>query len=441
MKYIAVVLFVVLGCITHAAAEIRITEIAWMGNGKSQYGEWFELYNDGSSSVNLAGWKLYEGSSTVSYSFSKSIPAQSYLVVERVTPSVPDPLPGISGEAGSFGGSGFANTGEHLVLKDAAGTIIHELDFSGGWPGGDAKEYKTMQWNGSKWITATPTPGAAAPTDGDTGDPVEDEALLEEVEEHSIPLVSPNDPYIEILVPSQVVRGVPYVFTGNVMLEYSFRVNRGVFYWNMGDGTVVKHTDQLPVRHVYDHAGTYVLSLAYYSTEHDAVPLLVSSKKVVVTEPSIVLAAVGTSGFSLENKSNKQLDLSGWRIATPTTESFLPHMSIVGEGARIVIPYSRIVQGVPTFTRLFDPSGALIATTEKPQALPAARSVSVQHVLSEEVVALPENPDESVVVESADERTPSPETQNHTKTIVIGVGIVFVIGLCLLLERFMARQE
>ena len=91
-------------------AQVRITEIAWMGTTESQFGEWIELYNESSTDVPLKDWKLFEaGGDTIVFTFSKTIPAKGFLVLERTTGSVPDPLPSVSNEAGSFGGSGFSN--------------------------------------------------------------------------------------------------------------------------------------------------------------------------------------------------------------------------------------------------------------------------------------------------------------------------------------------
>ena len=41
-------------------AKVSINEIAWMGNDKSQYGEWVELYNNSSTPVDLKDAALYE---------------------------------------------------------------------------------------------------------------------------------------------------------------------------------------------------------------------------------------------------------------------------------------------------------------------------------------------------------------------------------------------
>ncbi len=142
---------------------VRINEIAWMGVSGNQYGEWLELYNGEDSSVNLAGWTLVKDGETMPiFTFTKEIAAHGYLVVERTTDSHLDPLDEINDEAGSFAGGGLTNLpgGEHLVLQDAFGRIVADLDFSAGWPAGDNDSKETMQWIAGAWTTARGTPGA-----------------------------------------------------------------------------------------------------------------------------------------------------------------------------------------------------------------------------------------------------------------------------------------
>ena len=149
-------------------APITINEIAWMGIGDNQYGEWIELYNTGTTAVDLNDWKIYkDGGETLLFTMTKSIPAGGYLVIERTTGSSPDPLPNIDDESGTFGDGGFANnpTGEFLILKDSYDRTVHALDFASGWPAGNNETKKTMQMVDDVWITATPTPGTANSAD------------------------------------------------------------------------------------------------------------------------------------------------------------------------------------------------------------------------------------------------------------------------------------
>jgi hypothetical protein len=142
--------------------HIVINEIAWMGVPGNHYGEWLEFYNESDSNVSLLGWTLYKDAGTKRvFTLTKTIPAKSFLVLERTTASYPDPLPNIADEAGVFGDGGFSNLpgGEHLSLIDTEGRVVDAIDFSAGWPAGDNDTKKTMQKIENGWITASPTPG------------------------------------------------------------------------------------------------------------------------------------------------------------------------------------------------------------------------------------------------------------------------------------------
>jgi lamin tail-like protein len=169
------IIFVFTGFLTcalpvFAHAAVQVTEVAWMGTSNSQYEEWIELHNDGTDSVSLSGWKILKSDgATTLFAPTGTIPAGSYYLICRTTASVPSPLGGICNEQGGFGGSGLSNSGEHLQLDDGTGTTVDDLSFASGWPAGDSATKETMQWNGSSWITAVPTPGAATAADSSGG--------------------------------------------------------------------------------------------------------------------------------------------------------------------------------------------------------------------------------------------------------------------------------
>lgn len=136
-----------------AAGGVVINEIAWMGTKTNSADEWIELYNTGSSSILLDGWKLYEGGgSTLVISLSGTIAANSYYLIER---SDDNTVGDISADLfGTFGGSGLNNNGEHFILKDDSGNIVDELNFSSGWPAGTASpDYKSMERDSGGWHT------------------------------------------------------------------------------------------------------------------------------------------------------------------------------------------------------------------------------------------------------------------------------------------------
>ena len=159
-------LFLAPWCVAHA--NVVVNEIAWMGTTSSANAEWIELANTSDSSVSLDGWKLAATDGSPSISLAGTIAGSGYFVLERTSDAT---LPSVT--AGGIYSGSLSNSGEHLVLKDAGGSVIDDIDASGGWQAGDNTTKETMQRAGSGWLTGAPTPGlanVAPPASGGTGD-------------------------------------------------------------------------------------------------------------------------------------------------------------------------------------------------------------------------------------------------------------------------------
>ncbi len=142
--------------------DVVINEIAWMGTASSANDEWMELRNTTGQTVNLTGWILKSTDETPNITLSGSISPSGFFLLERTSDET---LPSINANQIYTGALG--NTGEHLVLKDIAGTTIDQVDGSNGWKingssetigSNDTKE--TAQRMAGGWITAQATPKA-----------------------------------------------------------------------------------------------------------------------------------------------------------------------------------------------------------------------------------------------------------------------------------------
>lgn len=439
IRSIALTIAIVLLSTSIAHASIGITEIAWMGTTESQFGEWFELYNDGPDSVNLAGWKLYEaGGDTVVFTLSKSIPAQGYLLIERTTASSPDPVPGINDESGSFGGSGFSNSGENLVLKDATGTIIQSLNFISGWPAGSAETKQTMQWDSSKWITAVATPKAPSQTGGGGGDNPPPTAAPSGGTAWSAPK---EDPYIELTIPKTIYATVASEYSAKTMLEYQGAYT-GVFLWNMGDGSTYRSDKPEPVKHTYAYPGTYTISFAYYRNIYDKKPFLVSSVEKTVSDPQINFKILKDRGFSFTNTDSVAVDISGWVIVVGDKSIELPPFSIIAPKKTVIMPFSSFAI-VPV-------ASATLQTPERTSLGQSVDTVVPKIPRPSSSVVFPVQ--ETYVVESVDATASvigsvqssgdTPSSKNRIKMLLFIAVLVIVIVLFIVLERSaVSRQE
>jgi hypothetical protein len=350
-----------------------------------------------------------------------------------------NPLPDIADEEGSFGGGGLADKGEDLVLLDADGVTIDSLLFaSSGWPAGDAKTKETMQRSGSTWITGLPTPKESTSAtqsggdqdDGGAQDDDENDTTDSVKKASPLPPVSPSKPRVEFSFPKTVYRGVPYEFVTEPVLEYDYRVTRGMFVWNMGDGTIIRQHDLLHPWYVY----AYTVSFAYYDEPSDLRPILAMTKVVQVLDPDITLAVLDDGALRLTNASTKLVDIVDWKIVSSYRTYTIPPMTTLAPKASIVMPTSVLGFAATNPTIVQTPNGAVVARVGDVPTIQkqAVRSSYQAPPAAEQLLDTQAIPDVPVQ---------APKEKSHTKTIVVGIAVLLVMTLFVLLERAMASKE
>jgi len=132
-----------------SAQALVINEIAWMGTpvegvDAKQYWryEWIELYNAGEQTVSMQGWRieLYSGEQLdFTILLYGNVPAEDYFLV-----GASDKIPGVNINYVTLAGK-FKNPGQRVVLKDAEGAVVEEVDAGSGWYGGDNDLKLTME--------------------------------------------------------------------------------------------------------------------------------------------------------------------------------------------------------------------------------------------------------------------------------------------------------
>ena len=130
--------------------SVIINEIAWGGTAASPSDEWMELYNPGTSDIDLSNWKIERKSislpvttlATITIPVGKSIPAHGYFLLERAEKAVSD----ITADY-IYGGTNMSNSGETLELHDPSDVIIDTANAAGiAWSAGTASPtYYTME--------------------------------------------------------------------------------------------------------------------------------------------------------------------------------------------------------------------------------------------------------------------------------------------------------
>lgn len=368
-----------------AHAEIKVTEIAWMGTANSQYEEWVELYNNGTDDVDLSGWKLFKSGGTTLFSLTGTITHGQYYLVCRTTASLQNPMNGSCNEQGQWGGSGLNNTSDQVVLKDASGATVQSVDGTGGWSAGDAATKQTMQWDGSGWVTGAATPGAATAgntggnnngdgsgngnttttTDGGgtiTNTVIQDTHRRDPKEK--IELIKPDPVYVaHMAIPDYGIAGVAVPMKAEVTKDKVISSLRGRYEWSMGDGASFKFFDNQPISHVFAYPGDYTVVLAYYSDIFRDEPDSIHRKIITIAPSSVSISGTtDDGGVILQNDSSKDVDLGGWIISSNGSVFTFPNYTTIVHGKQLFISGKTIgFTVIPTDIVLKNPSGQMIA--------------------------------------------------------------------------------
>lgn len=465
MKYI--LFFVLFLLPIFAQAEVIISEISWMGNSSSANAEWIELQNTGGSSVNLSGWTLKAEDGTPSINLSGSISAGAYALLERSSDAT---VPGVSALVIYTGALG--NDGEHLVLRDGNGNIIQNLNFSSGWPAGNNTTKETMQWNGSIWITAEPTPGAVNATfdSGSTGNQgtgigTQQDADNEDSNSGSSSASSVitgkkeekiryDRELIEIkAVNTNIPVGTPVkisLFTRD--LDGS-NIVRGNFFWNMGDGTEFILNKNEKFEHVYEHEGSYVITVRYHSSYFEGIePNATSRLTINVTSSGVVVSAIHfDGGIELRNTTGLEIDLTNWSLNDTSGKKFtIPYGTYILPGKTIV--FNPKQTGINSQSAiLLNPIGKFVSSKEKfpssnpAQNVQASRSTSVSTTRSSNSSApkLNRNETDNKTVnlnERLTANTSSAPKQKQSSVWII-VFVIMLTGVCVLVFFLYKKEE
>ncbi len=142
-------LFLVVFLPNYASAQVVINEIAWMGvpvegvDAKQWWRyEFLELYNAGEQDVSLQGWKVELRSGEIlefTILLHGILPAKEYFLV-----GASDKILGADVNYSALSGK-LKNSGQRVVLKDAAGLVVEEIDAQKGWFAGDNDLKLTME--------------------------------------------------------------------------------------------------------------------------------------------------------------------------------------------------------------------------------------------------------------------------------------------------------
>ncbi len=330
-----------------AAASVIINEVAYAGTQNSQYEEWIELFNEGGDPVDVSNWKFFKNETTTLIQLSGTIQAQEYFLVCRTTGTLTTPLNGTCNVQGTFGGSGLSNTGEHLVLKDAAGVVVDEINLvDGSWPVPGVAKGESMQKISSGWIKAAPTPGGVneePATDvldqPSSPQPSSNATVSATLVKESVEFVKPDPKYVAKMTgPETGTAGVAVPFKVTVTQDGKKDLVSGKFEWSMGDGKFYVYNRNTPVDHIFQYPGDYTVTLVYYSNEFKQEPDSIHRKKVTIVPHDVrIMGLTDDGGVVIENKTTKDIALDGWVLRQDPLQFVVPKYTTVTKNGSLAI--------------------------------------------------------------------------------------------------------
>jgi hypothetical protein len=162
-----------------AAGQIQITEMMFNPKAVADTdGEWLELHNVGSQTVDLSGWTLKDlGSDThvIKSTGSLLVPPQAYFVLGRSSATMTNGGVKVDYVYSSFS---LANTADEVVLLDSSGKTVVSVSYSttSGWtiPDGSSLSRPNASSDpnlSTSWCTETKTWAGSAGDNGTPGAP------------------------------------------------------------------------------------------------------------------------------------------------------------------------------------------------------------------------------------------------------------------------------
>ncbi len=332
-----------------ASADVRISEIAWMGSADGSTQEWIELENTESASVSLDGWMIQALDDTPHIMLSGQISGFGRYLIERTDD---DSVPHVAADLVASFGSGLENGGETLMILDASGTerdrVVGEDAWSG--VGGDNTSKMTPQRIDMTWVTATPTPRAApVPPSDQSSDSSEEQVLGASTPSPTPPPSSRVSTGVVSIYPRATITvragldqsafvGLPVLFLGSSTGLYDETLPNATYRWNFGDGAT---SEGMQVSHTYGYAGEYVVTLEVFHAGHVAQDRVL----VRVEEPTLSVQVIGEGtqqAIRIASKVTREMDMSGFVLRDTYSPRYftLPRHTVLLPGRTLTIPTS-----------------------------------------------------------------------------------------------------
>ena len=294
--------------VLHSSGVIINEVMADPNAASDDNGEWFELHNTGSTSVNVSGWTIVSNNDVAhTISGSVTIAAGGYRVFVRNDRKSNNG--GISGGYKYGTGITLANSNDWLAIRDGSGVPVDSVAWTstptGATRGVTDAGADNTDMNGSAWGTATSTYGK-----GDKGTPgAQNDGVQAAV---AAVAVAPAT--------ASVAEGSTQQFTASAT-DAGGNPVATTFTWSSSNSSIATVSSSGLATAVA--AGTAVIRATAPNGVYDEASLTVQAAPsggiVIITEilanPAAVTDANG-EWFEVHNPGSSAVDLQGWSIAS-----------------------------------------------------------------------------------------------------------------------------
>ena len=459
---IAIILFGIL-LPHHVHAQVVINEVMYDPPGSDGTQEWIELFNAGSSQVDLTKWTFNDGSNTTKHVFNVppknggigpiAIQPGGYVIVaddaatfEAAYPSVPNVIDSTMSMPDP--NAGVATT---LTLYDDQKTAVDTLSYTGG-TNADNKGDSVQRVSpaGPDSIVAAPTPGGANATVADTtsssssSDTSSDATSSDDTDTSQTSQTSQDtsaqtSSYVPPPAPSvfvdagddrEVIVGADIEFDARAYDKDQNPVTLVRFLWNFGDGST---GDGESVLHHFAYPGRYAVVVDVAENKQ-----AVSDEIIVTAEPAKLFFEVLSDGsVAIHNLAGRDLDLSDWIVKQQGAQLMLPPHSLILAGQTMRIPQPTLgfwanasaqldyPNGVETLNAGQTSGGAATSTPQTPLPLapPAPATASASAPAAKSADAPDEAPPDPVPPEDiSSDPMPAPDLLIATSSQAAAAG-------------------
>ncbi len=158
----------------------------------------------------------------------------------------------------------------------------------------------------------------------------------------SVSLVKENPDILKIttkiISPKVVVAGIPFNLSSLTTTNRKEIYQVGKFVWNFGDGGEGRVGNADPFTYAYEYPGDYVLSLSYFDNSFNKIADATNKINIKVIPSEIYINSVGNSidpYVEIGNKSDYEIDLSGWVLSGVTNSFSFPDGTTILKGNKI----------------------------------------------------------------------------------------------------------